>query len=332
MPRTSQFQLDVYGELMDTFEQARKGGLAPTESGWELQLALIEHVARTGASPTTASGRRAGRRMHFVYSKVMAWVAFDRAIKGVERSWPARPCREMARHPRPGSTPRSASKGFDAERNTFRAAYGSDLLDASLLLMAQAGFVDARRSALHRHGRGDRARAAASTASSCATTPTRPTTACAGRRRVPGLQLLAGRRLCLGRPAGRRREAVRAPARRSATISGCWPRNTTRANSRLTATSRRPSSHVGADQHRLQPDPRRPSPPSSAPTVNGSDRRRKRPRAHAAGNEMAEPGGPSVRRRAASSRVSLTALGLALPPVDFMTWPTNQPNRVGLAL
>ena len=59
---SSQFQLDVYGELMDTFEQARKGALAPPESGWTLQVELMSMSTSTGPSPTTASGRRADRR------------------------------------------------------------------------------------------------------------------------------------------------------------------------------------------------------------------------------------------------------------------------------
>ena len=67
-----QFQLDVYGELMDTFEQARKGGLAPNESGWEVQLALIEHVASTWREPDYGIWETRGPPRHFTFSKVTA--------------------------------------------------------------------------------------------------------------------------------------------------------------------------------------------------------------------------------------------------------------------
>ena len=82
-----QFQLDVYGELMDAFEQSRKGGLAATEDGWELQRALAEHVAKVWDKPDQGLWETRGPPRHFVYSKVMAWVVFDRAVKAVRDSW-----------------------------------------------------------------------------------------------------------------------------------------------------------------------------------------------------------------------------------------------------
>lgn len=136
-----QFQLDVYGELMDTFEQARKGGLAPNESGWELQLELVEHVGRMWREPDYGIWETRGPARHFTYSKVMAWVAFDRAIKAVERHGLAGPV-DRWRATRSEMHEEICRLGFDAERNTFRAAYGETLLDASLLLLAQVGFID----------------------------------------------------------------------------------------------------------------------------------------------------------------------------------------------
>ena len=136
-----QFQLDVYGELMDTFEQARKGGLAANESGWELQLALIEHVGGTWREPDEGIWETRGPPRHFIYSKVMAWVAFDRAIKSVERHGLPGPVDDW-RATRAEIHAEVCSRGFDRERNTFRAAYGDTLLDASLLLLAQVGFID----------------------------------------------------------------------------------------------------------------------------------------------------------------------------------------------
>jgi GH15 family glucan-1,4-alpha-glucosidase len=137
-----QFQLDVYGELMDAFEQSRKGGLAATEEGWELQRALIEHVAKVWQEPDNGIWETRGPLQHFVHSKVMAWVAFDRAIKGVEEHGLKGPIDEW-RSIRDQIKDEVCDKGFDRKGNTFRAAYGSDLLDASLLLMAQTGFIKA---------------------------------------------------------------------------------------------------------------------------------------------------------------------------------------------
>ncbi len=136
-----QFQLDVYGELMDTFEQARKGGLASNESGWELQVALVEHVGRTWRDPDYGIWETRGPRRHFTYSKVMAWVAFDRAIKAIERHGLRGPL-EAWRATRAEIHAEVCDRGYDADRNTFRAAYGETLLDASLLLLAEVGFIE----------------------------------------------------------------------------------------------------------------------------------------------------------------------------------------------
>ncbi len=135
-----QFQLDVYGEVMDAFEQSRKGGLAATDEGWELQRALVGHVAEVWDKPDRGLWEVRGPPQHFVYSKVMAWVAFDRAVRGVETHGMNGPV-EQWRALRDKISAEVCSQGFDAARNTFRAAYGSDQLDASLLLLAQTGFV-----------------------------------------------------------------------------------------------------------------------------------------------------------------------------------------------
>jgi GH15 family glucan-1,4-alpha-glucosidase len=138
-----QFQLDVYGELMDTFEQARKGSLASTKNGWALQVELVKHVAQQWAEPDLGIWEIRGPPRHFVYSKVMAWVCFDRAIKAVERYGLPGPIEEW-RATRQEIHAQVCKHGFDAERNTFRSAYGETTLDASLLLLAQVGFVDCK--------------------------------------------------------------------------------------------------------------------------------------------------------------------------------------------
>jgi GH15 family glucan-1,4-alpha-glucosidase len=136
-----QFQLDVYGELMDAFEQSRKGGLASTEEGWALQYALIEHVGKIWDQPDWGIWETRGPPCHFIYSKVMAWVAFDRAVKGVEDHGLEGPV-EKWRAMRETIRAEVLAKGFDTERNTFISAYDQPTLDASLLLLAQVGFIE----------------------------------------------------------------------------------------------------------------------------------------------------------------------------------------------
>lgn len=135
-----QFQLDVYGELMDAFEQSRKGGLAATEEGWELQRALADHVAKVWDTPDQGLWETRGPPRHFVYSKVMAWVVFDRAVKAVRTHGLKGPADEWEKLCK-RIHGEICDKGFDKARNTFRAAYDGDDLDASLLLVAQTGFV-----------------------------------------------------------------------------------------------------------------------------------------------------------------------------------------------
>ena len=135
-----QFQLDVYGELMDTLEQARKGALATKESGWGLQVELMKHVDRTWSEPDYGIWETRGPPRHFTYSKVMAWVAYDRAVKAVTRHGLPGPVDEW-RATRNRIRAEIFQHGFDAERNTFRSAYGETTLDASLLMLGQVGFI-----------------------------------------------------------------------------------------------------------------------------------------------------------------------------------------------
>lgn len=136
-----QFQLDVYGELMDSFDQARAGGLAATESGWALQLELIRHVAQKWREPDFGIWETRGPPRHFTFSKIMAWVTFDRAIRAVEQHGLSGDASEWRRI-RDAIHAEVCLHGFDAGANTFRAAYDSTTLDASLLLLAQVGFLD----------------------------------------------------------------------------------------------------------------------------------------------------------------------------------------------
>jgi GH15 family glucan-1,4-alpha-glucosidase len=135
-----QLQLDVYGEVMDALHQGRRGGLAASESGWALQLALLAHLEKVWREPDQGIWEVRGPPSHFTYSKVMAWVAFDRMIKSAEAFGLAGPvdhwkavreeiCDDVIAH------------GFDRELGSFVQSYGSKELDASLLLLCAVGFL-----------------------------------------------------------------------------------------------------------------------------------------------------------------------------------------------
>jgi GH15 family glucan-1,4-alpha-glucosidase len=137
-----QTQLDVYGELLDALHQARKGGLAPEESGWELQLAIIEHLEDAWQKPDEGIWEVRSGPENFVYSKVMAWVAFDRSIKSAERFNLA--CQiESWRKIRDTIHNEVCEKGYDKTLNSFVRSYGSKEVDASLLLIPAIGFLPA---------------------------------------------------------------------------------------------------------------------------------------------------------------------------------------------
>ncbi|MBV8836688.1 MAG: glycoside hydrolase family 15 protein [Alphaproteobacteria bacterium] len=135
-----QLQLDIYGEIMDTLHQARRGGLSASESGWDVQIALLDHLAEIWREPDQGIWETRTEAMHFTYSKAMAWVAFDRATKSAEMfglpddtaRWRTL-CKEIHAD--------VCHKGWDAKRNTFTRSYGSSDLDASLLLLAPIGFL-----------------------------------------------------------------------------------------------------------------------------------------------------------------------------------------------
>src|SRR5439155_287732 len=137
-----QLQLDVYGELLDALHQARKGALAPDESGWALQLAILEHLEKCWREPDQGIWEVRSEPEHFTYSKVMAWVAFDRAIKSAEQfrvDGPTDRWREL----RQAIHAEICRRGFDPELGSFVRSYGSKEVDASLLLIPAVGFLPA---------------------------------------------------------------------------------------------------------------------------------------------------------------------------------------------
>jgi GH15 family glucan-1,4-alpha-glucosidase len=137
-----QFQLDVYGELMDALLRAREAGLEPDAHAWRLQTALVGHLEQAWRKPDEGIWEVRGPRRHFVHSKVMAWVAVDRAIKTIERFGLDGPL-ERWRTLREEIHAEVCERGFDTARDTFTQSYGSRSLDASLLLIGTTGFLEA---------------------------------------------------------------------------------------------------------------------------------------------------------------------------------------------
>jgi GH15 family glucan-1,4-alpha-glucosidase len=137
-----QFQLDVYGEVMDTLHMARMAGLPPEPEAWQFQVALLKFLEAHWEEADEGLWEVRGPRCHFTHSKVMAWVAFDRAIKDAEQDGLEGPI-ERWRQTRDAIHAQVCEKGFDARHNSFVQSYESAYLDASLLLIPQVGFLPA---------------------------------------------------------------------------------------------------------------------------------------------------------------------------------------------
>ena len=137
---TGQFQLDVYGELMDALDLAREVGLPADQVAWRLQVALLEFLAGAWRRPDEGIWEVRGPRRHFVHSKVMAWVAFDRAVGAVERFGGEGPV-DAWRELRAEIHDEVCERGYDGSRGTFTQYYGSRTLDASLLRIPLVGFL-----------------------------------------------------------------------------------------------------------------------------------------------------------------------------------------------
>ncbi|WP_217913927.1 glycoside hydrolase family 15 protein [Miltoncostaea marina] len=135
-----QLQLDVYGEVMDTLHQARRMGIPPEPAAWDLQRALLDVLESAWARPDEGLWEVRGPRRHFVHSKVMAWVALDRAIRAVERFGLDGPLTRW-RRTRAEIHREVLARGYDADAGTFVQHYGTRAVDASLLLIPQVGFL-----------------------------------------------------------------------------------------------------------------------------------------------------------------------------------------------
>ncbi len=135
-----QFQLDVHGEVLDGLHSAREAGLAADDDSWTLQALLTEHLETVWQRPDASLWEVRGPSRHFVHSKVMAWVGFDRMVRTAERSGLPAPLTRW-RAARDAVHEQVCRLGYDPDRRTFTQFYGSRGLDASLLLLPRVGFL-----------------------------------------------------------------------------------------------------------------------------------------------------------------------------------------------
>jgi len=136
----AQLQLDVYGELIDAFHQARTAKLKLDDGSWALECAVLEHLAGVWDQPDHGIWERRGEGRRYVSSKVLTWVAFDRGIKSAEQFGFEAPL-ERWRTLRHTIHRDVCENGFDRELNSFVESYGSPWLDASILLLPAVGFL-----------------------------------------------------------------------------------------------------------------------------------------------------------------------------------------------
>ena len=137
---SGQFQLDVFGEVADALHAGRRFGLDFVDAGWQFERSILNHLETVWSEPDEGLWEMRGGRRHFVHSKVMAWVAFDRAVKDAESLGLEGPI-DRWRAMRDTIHAEICARGFDGQQGTFVQYYGSDVVDASLLLLPVVGFL-----------------------------------------------------------------------------------------------------------------------------------------------------------------------------------------------
>jgi GH15 family glucan-1,4-alpha-glucosidase len=136
----SQLQLDVYGELVSALHAARRFGIGASDAAWALQLVVIDHLEQIWREPDEGIWEVRGPRRHFVHSKLMAWLAFDRMIASARMFGLEGPVARWA-ETRDAIHADVCRNGFDAQRNTFVQYYGATTVDAALLFVPIVGFL-----------------------------------------------------------------------------------------------------------------------------------------------------------------------------------------------
>jgi GH15 family glucan-1,4-alpha-glucosidase len=135
-----QVQLDVYGEVLDAMYVARKAGLAYDATSWSLECAMVRHLETIWDQPDDGIWEVRGGRRHFVHSKIMAWVAFDRVVRSATEFGLEGPV-DHWKEVRDAIHAQVCERGFDPAQGAFVQSYGSSALDASLLLASVVGFL-----------------------------------------------------------------------------------------------------------------------------------------------------------------------------------------------
>jgi len=137
---SEQLQLDVWGEVLDCLHLSREAGIAGSADAWSLQKRMITHLETAWQEPDNGLWEVRGERQHFVHSKVLCWVAFDRMVKTAEQFGQDGDV-DRWRAIRDAIHAEVCARGFDRTRNSFTQYYGSAGLDASLLLIPRLGFL-----------------------------------------------------------------------------------------------------------------------------------------------------------------------------------------------
>ncbi len=138
----NQFQLDVYGEVVDALYQCYRLGMDHFSESWELIVPIMEHLQTVWREPDEGIWEVRGPRRHFTHSKVMAWVAFDRSVKAVEELGQEGPV-DRWRQTRDEIKEEILREGFNEDVGAFVQSYGEKHLDASILVMPLVGFLPA---------------------------------------------------------------------------------------------------------------------------------------------------------------------------------------------
>ncbi|WP_186129407.1 glycoside hydrolase family 15 protein [Burkholderia gladioli] len=136
----NQLQLDVFGEVMAALHLARVGGLQADDTVWSVQCALLTHLEKIWREPDEGIWETRGGRKHFTFSKIMAWVAFDRAIKSAEQFRLPAPL-DHWRALREAIHEDVCTNAWNEAKQAFTQSYGSDELDASVLMLPLVGFL-----------------------------------------------------------------------------------------------------------------------------------------------------------------------------------------------
>ncbi|SEQ86938.1 Glucoamylase (glucan-1,4-alpha-glucosidase), GH15 family [Lentzea xinjiangensis] len=135
-----QFQLDVWGEVLESLHLAREAGISVMDTAWDVQRALLDYLEGHWSEPDNSLWEVRGPRRHFVHSKVMAWVGLDRAVHTVEHHGLDGPV-DRWRQLRDTIHREVCEHGYDREQGTFTQFYGSQAVDAALLLIPRVGFL-----------------------------------------------------------------------------------------------------------------------------------------------------------------------------------------------